>query len=84
MAKQWRRWIHGLVAAVLGGAANALGAVVIEPQSFNFRDQLTSLLGMAGWSAIISLFLYFKTAPPPIYVEENEIAPRQWEDEQPK
>lgn len=59
-------WLHGLGAAIISGAANAVTAMYIEPNVFNMSgDGLVALLKLAGAGAIISTFLYLKQSPLP-------------------
>lgn len=62
----WKSWIHSIVAAAIGGAASALGAVLVDPSVFNFT--------LAGWEnigkialagAIIPVLALLKQSPLP-------------------
>jgi hypothetical protein len=62
----WKSWIHSIVAAAIGGAASALGAVFVDPNAFNFT--------LAGWEnigkialagAIIPVLTLLKQSPLP-------------------
>jgi hypothetical protein len=62
----WKSWIHSIVAAAIGGAASALGAVFVDPSAFNFT--------LAGWEnigkialagAIIPVLALLKKSPLP-------------------
>lgn len=59
-------WLHGLLAALISGAANAVTAMYISPETFNMTGEgLIALLKLAGAGAIISTFLYLKQSPLP-------------------
>jgi hypothetical protein len=61
----WRNWARGLVGAIIGGGANAVTAMVVEPKSFNFAEGWTSLWHFTLVSAIVSAALYLKQKPIP-------------------
>ncbi len=62
---QWQTWLKGLLSAAIGGAANAVTVMAIDPQQFNFSEGLPKLLTVAGISAIISVAMYLKGSPLP-------------------
>ena len=70
---QWQMWVHGLVAAVIAGAANGVitgfAAVGIDPVHFNLQAGLKYTLAIAGVSAIMSAIIgaaaYLKQSPLP-------------------
>lgn len=71
MKLNWRKWLKGLIAAVIGGAANSVVAMVVDPVAFNFQD-LPKLGKLAACAALISLAFYLKQAPvPPDESEEG-------------
>ncbi len=57
-------WFYGLMAGVVGGAANTIAAVLVDPVAFNFND-LSKLGKLALAGAVISLVLYLKQSPLP-------------------
>jgi hypothetical protein len=57
-------WLYGMVAGVIGGTANTLAAVFVDPVAFNFND-LPKLGKLALAGAVISLVLYLKQSPLP-------------------
>jgi hypothetical protein len=78
MNKNTSAWLHGLMAALIGGGASAVTSVIVLPGSapgaFNFGAQLVPLLKNAGEmflvSGLLSAFLYLKQSPlPPESVE---------------
>lgn len=62
---RWRIFIRGLFAAAIGGAANAVTVVVIDPLKFNLVDGKGSLAMAVAVSALVSLALYLKEHPLP-------------------
>lgn len=62
----WKQWFHSLIAAVVGGAANTLSAVLVAPDQFNFSHAgMIKLAEMAGAGALISLVMFLKQSPVP-------------------
>lgn len=59
-----KTWIKSLVAAVIGGAANAGFLMGLLPDKFNFND-LPSLGKVVVAGALISLLGYLKKSPLP-------------------
>lgn len=71
----WKGWLKGLVAAVIGGAANAVTAVFVAPETFNFTGPgLLATLKMAGAGAFIAFWLYLKQSPLPNGVSVAKVA----------
>lgn len=71
MAKQTlRHWLKGLLAAVIGGVANAIPAAIIAPESFNFDEGLAKLASMTFASGVLSAAFYLKQSPLPKGEEE--------------
>lgn len=69
----WKRWIHSLIAAVIGGVANSVTAMFVAPETFNLKD-LSKLAQLAGGSAIISLMFFLKKSPLPDSPEEVKVS----------
>ena len=63
--KGWKVWLKGLMSTVIGGAANAVTAAVVDPASFNFGEGLTKLGTMAGVGALFAGAMYLKKSPLP-------------------
>ncbi len=61
----WKLWLKGLISAVIGGAANAITLMILEPATFNFQDGGQKLLNFSLVSALISAALYLKQSPLP-------------------
>lgn len=69
----WKPWLHGLLAAFIGGGAAAgaaaISGMVVKPQAFNLGVELKSTLTlMAGTfllSGIISVLLFLQKSPLP-------------------
>lgn len=58
-------WLKGLLAAVIGGAANALTMVIVDPLNFNLTNGVNNLLSVAATSAIVAAAMYLKQSPLP-------------------
>lgn len=58
-------WLKGLIAAVIGGAANALTMVIVDPLNFNLGEGVNNLLTVAATSAIVAAAMYLKQSPLP-------------------
>lgn len=58
-------WIKGLVSAIIGGAANSVTVMIVDPESFNFDTGLQKLGAVAAISAIVSAAAYLKKSPVP-------------------
>lgn len=71
--RNWRVWLHGLLAAFIGGGASAVTAGVVAPailpQSLNFHGQIVPLLQLCGAlflvNGLLSAFAYLKQSPLP-------------------
>ena len=67
----WNWWLRGLIGAVIGGAANAITIMVVDPTGFNFTTGGKKLCTFTAVSAIVSAALYLKQQPvPPEVVQE--------------
>ena len=60
-----RTWLHSLIAAAIGGGANAITVVIVDPVNFNFTTGLGKVLSVAGVSALVSVALFLKQSPLP-------------------
>lgn len=75
MTNKTRKWLHGLVAAIIGGGAGAvtsgLTSMGFAPDKFNLSDVngIFRLLGLVGAnfivSGIFSMMFYLRQAPLP-------------------
>lgn len=73
MNLDWTKWLQGILAAIIGGAANTICAIAVDPVAFNFND-LPKLGKMAVGAAVISLAFYLKQSPvPPEEKEEPKV-----------
>lgn len=59
------KWIKGLISAIIGGAANAVTVMVVDPLAFNLGEGLSKLASVALVSAIVSAAMYLKQSPLP-------------------
>ncbi len=63
--KNWKNWLRGLISAVIGGAANSITVMIVDPQSFNMEDGLGKVGSVALISAVIAAAMYLKKSPLP-------------------
>lgn len=62
----WKTWLKGLLAAVIGGASNAVTAMWADPSTFNMTPEGLIAVGkLAGAGALLSAFMYLKQSPVP-------------------
>lgn len=61
----WRVWLKGLFAAVIGGCANSITMLIVDPMNFNLQAGLGNLATVAGTSALVSAAMYLKASPLP-------------------
>jgi hypothetical protein len=64
-----KAWAHGLGAAIIGGGANAVTVIILDPLKFNLQDGWKNLLAAVFVSAIVSACLYLKQSPLPPEIE---------------
>lgn len=69
--KDVRVWLRGLIAAVIGGAANAVMTVIVAPETFNFQEGIGKLGAVTGASALVSAAMYLKQSPVPPELPED-------------
>lgn len=62
--QRWFHWLYGLIRSSVSAAGNAVGVMVIDPQTFNLHEW-RKLLGFMVISAVISAGLYLKVQPLP-------------------
>jgi len=65
-------WLHGLAAALIGGAVNALSVLLVDPLGFNFGPGLGKLCSVAGAGALIGAVAYLKKSPLPGEVKHDQ------------
>lgn len=57
-----RKWINGLVGAVISGAANGITVMIVDPLKFNlFQGGAVALASVVLASGIVGAGLYLKT-----------------------
>ena len=62
----WKAWLHGFGAAVIGGAASAGAAAFAEPRDFNFTHSgLIALAKVVAAGAAMPALAYLKQSPLP-------------------
>jgi len=65
MKPKTTQWIRGLISAVIGGAANSVTVMIVEPTSFNFEEGIGKLGMVALVSAIVAAAMFLKQSPLP-------------------
>lgn len=68
----WQKWLKGLVSATIGGAANAITVMIIDPIAFNLQEGIGKLGTVVLVSALVAAAMYLKQSPLPL--EEETIA----------
>lgn len=62
----WRLWGRGLLAAIIGGIANSVAVVIVDPITFNLFQGGAGKLGQVALVfALVSAALYLKEHPDP-------------------
>jgi hypothetical protein len=67
----YRFWAHGLIAAAIGGGANAVTLIVVDPLKFNLQDGWRNLLTAVLVSGLVAAALYLKQSPLPEVKDED-------------
>jgi len=65
------KWLKGLLSALIGGAANGLAAILVDPVNFNFETGKSKLGLMTIAGAIIAVLNFLKQSPLPCK-DDNE------------
>lgn len=58
-------WLRGLISAVIGGAANSITVMIVDPVAFNLQEGAGKLGTVALVSALLALAMYLKQSPLP-------------------
>ncbi len=61
----WQVWLKGLVSAIIGGAANSVTVMIVEPTAFNLQEGIGKLGTVCVVSAIVAAAMYLKSSPLP-------------------
>lgn len=61
----WKPWLKGLLSAIIGGAANGVTVMIIDPLQFNFSEGGSKLLTIVLVSGLVSGAMYLKSSPFP-------------------
>lgn len=67
--KSVRVWLYGLVAAVISGAAGAVGVIIVDPKDFNLESGLANVCKVAVVMGLIALANFLKAHPLPEWKE---------------
>jgi hypothetical protein len=60
-----RTWIEGLLAAAIGGGANALTVIIVDPLAFNLGEGLAKLLQVTAVGGLVAVAAFLKQSPIP-------------------
>ena len=58
-------WIKGLVGAIIGGEANTITVMIVDPVNFNLNDGVSKIATVACVGAVLSAAMYLKKSPIP-------------------
>lgn len=67
----WKAWLHGLGSAFIGGGANVVATMAIDPDDFNITTGISRVGALWMASGIVSAALYLKQSPLPQLQGEN-------------
>lgn len=71
--KSVRVWLHGLVAAVIGGTSTTLGAHFADPAHVDLSDAGRKMIFRIALSgALVTVVGYFAKSPLPVLDSENK------------
>ena len=60
-----KQWAKGLLSAIIGGAANSITVMIVDPIAFNLDEGFHKLTTVTIVSAIVSAAMYLKQSPLP-------------------
>ncbi len=66
MSEKTIMWLKGLLSAVIGGAANSITVMIVDPVAFNLQTGAAKLGWVALVSAIVAAAMYLKVSPLPL------------------
>lgn len=58
-------WLKNLIAAAIGGAANAITVIIVDPVNFSLVENAGKVTTVAAVGALLSVAAYLKTSPVP-------------------
>lgn len=67
MRNETKKWLIGLFSALIGGGANSITVIVIDPMQFNFGEGLKKLCMVAIVGGILAGAAYLKQQPMPTW-----------------
>ena len=67
-----KKWLMGIAAGAVNGAATSVTAVIVAPEQFNIHEGLSKLGQMALVSGILGIALYLKQHPVPEDLTETK------------
>ena len=59
------QWLKGLLGAIIGGAANAITMMVVDPMTYNINEGLPKLGSVALVGGIVAGAAYLTKSPIP-------------------
>ncbi len=70
-------WLHGLVAAFVGGGAGVTGLSLWHPETFNMKEGFSNLRDAFFAIGITNAFAYLKKSPLPDLIETVTVTATQ-------
>lgn len=58
-------WLNGLISAIIGGGANAITVMAVDPANFNVENGLSKIGTVAVVGAVVAAAMYLKQSPLP-------------------
>lgn len=74
--ENWRRWLAGGISVFIGGAANMVTVIVIDPINFNLGAQWRKTLAASFVGGILALANYLKTPPATVSIIQETSSTR--------
>ena len=68
----WRNWLRGIIGGAIGGGANVITMIIVDPFKYYTRDGLTELWHVSFVSAVVGAALYLAKNTVPVQIEEEE------------
>lgn len=62
---KWKKWLRGLFSAAIGGAANSVVVVLVDPMTFNLQEGIVKLGWVALAGVIIAVAMFLQRSPIP-------------------
>lgn len=62
---KWKKWLKGLISAAIGGAANSVVVIIVDPMTFNLQEGAVKLGWVALAGVIIAVAMFLQQSPIP-------------------